>query len=66
MLQAEGEAYQKGQGGRRRPLNQKNYHTMTNNAVFPTEERDNENYHYHSKVVPRGREPRLVPTLRTN
>ena len=65
---AEGEAYQSPGGGKRRPMNQKNYHTMTNNAVFPSNEPDDPtNYHYHSKVVPKDlRNPRLAPTLRSN
>lgn len=64
MFVAEGEQYQPQGGGRRRPMNQKNYHEMTNNAVFPTGEPDDGNYHYHSKVIPKDRNPRLAPTLR--
>lgn len=48
--------------GRRRPLMQPNYHTLTNNAVFPTEE-TNEVIQYHTKVR-RDNKPKLAPTLR--
>ncbi len=47
--------------GRKRPAMQPNYHTLTNNAVFPTGSKD-EVVHYHSKIV-RNRMPKLAPTL---
>ena len=49
--------------GRKRPENQYNYHTMTNNAVFPVDGGQDEVVHYHSKVV-KDRSPRLNPTIR--
>ena len=48
--------------GRKRPVMQHNYHTMTNNAVFPTDERE-EVIQYHTKVR-KDNGPRLAPTLR--
>ena len=50
--------------GKKRPENQYNYHTMTNNAVFPIDDQE-EVVHYHSKVV-KDRSPRLNPTIRPN
>ena len=41
---------------------QPNYHTLSNNAVFPTEE-SGAVVHYHTKVV-KDRNPKLSPTLR--
>ena len=43
---------------------QHNYHTMTNNAVLPTDGSD-EIIHYHTKVR-RDMKPRLAPTMRQN
>ena len=40
-----------------------NYHTMTNNAIFPTEEVQDV-VHYTTKRVAGDRLPRLHPTLR--
>jgi len=40
---------------------QPNYHTLTNNAVFPTGD-SSEVVHYHTKVM-RNRHPRLAPTI---
>ena len=51
--------------GRRRPMMQPNYHTMTNNAVFPTDGGDDV-IQYHTKVVRGGNKAKLMPTLRTN
>ena len=48
--------------GRKRPMMQPNYHTMSNNAVFPPD-RIPEVQHFHSKVTKDGR-PQLAPTLR--
>lgn len=48
--------------GRKRPPMQPNYHTMTNNAVFPTDDKEDV-IHYHSKVL-RDNKPKLAPTLR--
>ena len=55
--------YTIGMAGRKRPARQPNYHQLTNNAVFPTEDQDV--VHYHSKVV-RDQKPKLAPTLRSN
>lgn len=48
--------------GRRRPAHVPNYHTLSNNAVLPTNEKQDVQ-HYHTKVV-RDRNPKLAPTLR--
>ena len=54
--------YSPGGAGKRRPVMQPNYHTLSNNAVFPTGEKLDVQ-HFHSKVV-MGNKPKLAPTLR--
>ena len=48
--------------GRKHFEGSNNYHTMTNNAIFPSGEPE-EVIHYHSKHLPH-RAPRLKPTIR--
>ena len=49
--------------GKRKKAAGVNYHTMTNNAIFPTEEVQDV-IHYTSKRLPGDNLPRLAPTLR--
>ena len=48
--------------GKKRPAMQPNYHMLTNNAVFPTENSDAV-IHNTTKIV-RDRNPKLAPTIR--
>ena len=50
-------------GGKRKKAAGINYHMMTNNAIFPTEEVEDV-IQYHSKRLPGDNLPRLAPTLR--
>lgn len=50
--------------GRKRHVNQVNYHTMTNDAVLPLGDyEDAKHYHYHTKVL---KDKSRLPTLRPN
>ena len=48
--------------GRKRPAMVPNYHTLSNNAVLPSNDVPDVQ-HYHTKVI-RDRAPKLAPTLR--